>query len=296
MTISFEGKVAIVTGAGSGLGRSHALELARRGAKVVVNDLGSAVDGSGESSEASLAVVEEIRSQGGEAVANGASVSDREGAKSIVDDAVKHFGTVHILINNAGILRDKSFSQMTLDDFQAVIDVHLMGSVNVTKFCWDIMKEQNYGRILMTTSTAGLFGNFGQTNYAAAKMGMVGFMNAAKIEGAKYNVHTNCLAPGALTRMTENLLPAGADTQNLAPELVSSGALYMVSDEAPNGKIIQAFGNAYRVAAVMQNENVNLSANATVEDVAANWDKISDLSSASGRKPEDKRTVRPEKK
>ncbi|HNV54066.1 MAG TPA: SDR family NAD(P)-dependent oxidoreductase, partial [Pseudomonadales bacterium] len=201
MTISFEGKVAIVTGAGNGLGRQHALELARRGAKVVVNDLGGAVDGSGGSSKAAEAVVAEIRAFGGTAIANGGSVSDKAGAKSMVDDAVKHFGTVHILINNAGILRDKSFSNMTFDDFEAVINVHLLGAVYVTKYCWEIMKEQKYGRILMTTSGSGLFGNFGQTNYSAAKLGMVGFMNTLRLEGAKHNVYTNSLAPAALTRM-----------------------------------------------------------------------------------------------
>ena len=183
MSISFEGKVAIVTGAGGGLGKSHALELARRGAKIVVNDLGGSMDGSGGSSDAALAVVEEIKALGGEAIANGGSVSDRAGAKSMVDDAVKHFGTVHILINNAGILRDKSFSKMTLDDYKIVMDVHIDGSVNVAKYCWEIMKKQNYGRILMTTSGSGLFGNFGQTNYSTAKMAMVGFMNTVQLEG-----------------------------------------------------------------------------------------------------------------
>lgn len=286
MSINFEGKVAIVTGAGNGLGKSHALELARRGAKVVVNDLGGSVDGSGASSEAALAVVEEIKSFGGEAVANGGSVSDRDGAKSIVDDAVNNFGSVHILINNAGILRDKSFSKMTLDDFQLVMDVHLTGSVNVTKYCWDIMKGQNYGRILMTTSGSGLFGNFGQTNYSAAKMAMVGLVNTLKLEGAKYNVRTNALAPAALTRMTENLLP-GEISKSLPPEPVTSGALYMVSEDAPNGAIIQALGGSYGVAAMMQNEKVNIGLEATVDDVAARWDQISDLSDAYVRKPGD---------
>ncbi|HMU89605.1 MAG: SDR family NAD(P)-dependent oxidoreductase [Pseudomonadales bacterium] len=282
MTISFEGKVAIVTGAGNGLGRQHALELARRGAKVVVNDLGGAVDGSGGSSKAAEAVVAEIRAFGGTAIANGGSVSDKAGAKSMVDDAVKHFGTVHILINNAGILRDKSFSNMTFDDFEAVINVHLLGAVYVTKYCWEIMKEQKYGRILMTTSGSGLFGNFGQTNYSAAKLGMVGFMNTLRLEGAKHNVYTNSLAPAALTRMTENLLP-GEVAQGLAPELVTPGALFMVSDQAPNGVIIQAQGGSFGVAAILQNDKVSLGDHPTVEDVAANWERISDLSKVGTR-------------
>ncbi|MDY6829059.1 MAG: SDR family NAD(P)-dependent oxidoreductase [Pseudomonadota bacterium] len=295
MTISFEGKVAIVTGAGGGLGKAHALELARRGAKVVVNDLGGSVDGSGGSSAAAEAVVEEIRAMGGEAIANGGSVSDKAGAKSMVDDAVKHFGTVHILINNAGILRDKSFSKMSLEDFEAVVNVHLMGSVYVTKFCWEIMKEQQYGRILMTTSGSGLFGNFGQTNYSAAKLGMVGFMNTLKLEGAKYNVYTNALAPAALTRMTENLLP-GEVAESLPPELVTPGALYMVCDDAPNGVIIQAQGGSFGVAAILQNEKVDLGKNPTVEDVAANWDRISDLSEVGTRTAEQKLVTQPPKK
>lgn len=292
MSISFEGKVAIVTGAGNGLGKSHALELARRGAKVVVNDLGGSVDGSGSSSEAALAVVEEIKAFGGEAVANGGSVSDRAGAKSMVDDAVNNYGTVHILVNNAGILRDKSFSKMTLDDFQLIMDVHLTGSVNVTKYCWDIMKAQNYGRILLTTSGSGLFGNFGQANYAAAKMAMIGLVNTLKLEGAKYNVRTNALAPAALTRMTENLLP-GEISKALPPEPVTAGALYMVSEDAPNGSIIQAQGGSFGVAAMMQNEKVNLGKEATVDDVADNWEQISDLADAFVRQPGDSLVPKP---
>ena len=295
MSYSFEGKVAIVTGAGGGLGRCHALELAKRGAKVVVNDLGGAMDGTGGSSDAANAVVEEIKSAGGEAIANGGSVSDRQGAQSMVDDAMNAWGRVDILINNAGILRDKSFAKMELDDFQVVLDVHLMGSVNVTKAVWPIMREQNYGRIVMTTSPSGLYGNFGQTNYGAAKLGMIGFMNTLKLEGAKYNVYTNALAPAALTRMTENLLP-GEVAESLPPELVTPGALYMVCDEAPNGVIIQAQGGSFGVAAILQNEKVDLGKNPTVEDVASNWDRISDLSEVGTRTAEQKLVTQPPKK
>ena len=234
MSISFENQVAIVTGAGGGLGRCHALELAKRGAKVVVNDLGGAMDGTGGSSAAAEAVVAEIKAAGGEAIANGGSVSDRVGAKSMVDDAMNTWGRVDILINNAGILRDKSFAKMGLDDFQVVMDVHLMGAVNCTHAVWPIMREQNYGRILMTTSPTGLYGNFGQTNYGAAKLAQVGFMHSLKIEGAKNNIHTNTIAPVAATRMTEDLIPEAAQAQ-LGPELVTPAAIFLVSEGAPNG-------------------------------------------------------------
>src|SRR5262245_6003289 len=195
MGIDFTGKVAIVTGAGGGLGRTHALELAKRGAKVVVNDLGGAMDGTGGSSAAAEKVVAEIKAAGGTAIANGSSVTDKKGVENLVKQTVEAFGRIDILINNAGILRDKSFKKMELEDFQLVIDVHLMGSVYCTKAVWPIMNEQNYGRIVMTTSPSGLFGNFGQTNYGAAKLGVVGFMNTLKIEGAKTNVKINAIAP-----------------------------------------------------------------------------------------------------
>ncbi|MCY4657635.1 MAG: SDR family NAD(P)-dependent oxidoreductase, partial [Gammaproteobacteria bacterium] len=197
----FEGKVVIVTGAGGGLGRCHALSFAEQGARVVVNDLGGSVHGDGESDMADQ-VVDEIKAGGGEAVANKASVSDPDGARSIVEDALKAFGTVDILINNAGILRDKSFKNMTLEEFDLVLDVHLRGSSYVTKAAWPIMYEKNWGRVVFTSSTSGIFGNFGQANYGAAKMAMLGFMNVLAIEGASHNIRVNCLAPGAATRMT----------------------------------------------------------------------------------------------
>ena len=279
MSISFEGQVAIVTGAGGGLGRSHSLELARRGAKVVVNDLGGAMDGTGGSSEAAEKVVSEIKESGGEAISNGGSVSDRNGAKSMVDDAMEAWGRVDILINNAGILRDKSFSKIDLDDFQVVVDVHLMGAVYCTHAVWPIMREQNYGRILMTTSPTGLYGNFGQTNYGAAKLAQVGFMNSLKIEGAKNNIHTNTIAPIAATRMTESLIPEAVHSK-LAPESVTPAALFLVSEEAPNGVIMQAEGGRFSVASIVENTGAQLGVDATPEDIASNYDMISDLEGA----------------
>ena len=279
MSISFEGQVAIVTGAGGGLGRSHALELARRGAKVVVNDLGGAMDGTGGSSEAAEKVVSEIKESGGEAISNGGSVSDRNGAKSMVDDAMEAWGRADILINNAGILRDKSFSKIDLDDFQVVVDVHLMGAVYCTHAVWPIMREQNYGRILMTTSPTGLYGNFGQTNYGAAKLAQVGFMNSLKIEGAKNNIHTNTIAPIAATRMTESLIPEAVHSK-LAPESVTPAALFLVSEEAPNGVIMQAEGGRFSVASIVENTGAQLGVDATPEDIASNYDMISDLKGA----------------
>ena len=282
MTVSFEGRVAIVTGAGGGLGRCHAIELAKRGAKVVVNDLGGAMDGTGGSSEAAAGVVEEIKAAGGEAIANGGSVSDARGAKSMVEDAMKTWGRVDILINNAGILRDKSFTKMTMEDFRAVLEVHLLGSTLCTKEVWPIMREQNYGRIVMTTSPSGLYGNFGQTNYGAAKLALVGFMNSLKIEGAKNNVFTNAIAPVAATRMTESLMPAEA-LKRLGPELVTPAVLFLCSDHAPNGVIMQAAGGRYSIACIVENAGVDLGTDASVDDIVANYSKISDLTGAQPR-------------
>ena len=207
MSIRFDNRVAVVTGAGNGLGRSHALELARRGAKVVVNDLGGAVDGKGGATSAADAVVNEIKQAGGTAVANYDSVADASGAANIIQTAVDAFGTIDVLINNAGILRDKSFAKMDLADFEHVVQVHLMGSVYCTKAAWPIMQAQNYGRVVMTTSASGIFGNFGQSNYGAAKTGVVGLMNVLRQEGAKNGIMVNTVAPIAATRMTEALFP-----------------------------------------------------------------------------------------
>ena len=282
--MSFDGKVAIITGAGGGLGKEHALLLADLGVKIVVNDLGGSVDGSGKSDAADL-VVEEIRAAGGEAVANKDSVSDREGAKRIVETAVKEYGTVDILINNAGILRDKSFKKMTLDEWDLVINVHLNGSAYVTWHAWPIMYEKNYGRIVFTSSVSGILGSFGQANYGAAKMGMVGLMNNLCREGASHNIHVNCLSPGAATRMTASVpgseIDADEPDEKSHPKLVSPAVLYMVSEDAPNGRIIQAAGGRFASDMVFSNKGVELDLDATWEDVAENSDTILDVDSAS---------------
>ena len=280
MAIRFDGKVAIVTGAGGGLGRAHALELARRGARVVVNDLGGAVDGSGGGSQAAQAVVAEIKALGGEAIGNGGSVSDREGAQSIVRDAVAAFGTVDILINNAGILRDKSFAKMPLDDFELVLKVHLLGSVYCTQAAWPVMADKGYGRIVMTTSSSGLYGNFGQSNYGAAKMGLVGLMNTLKLEGERKGIRVNTVAPVAATRLSADLGMPEAVFNALKPELVTPAVLYLASDEAPSGMIIEAGAGYYAQVQVMEGKGVHLGPAATVDDVAAAAKRIADMSEA----------------
>jgi NAD(P)-dependent dehydrogenase (short-subunit alcohol dehydrogenase family) len=279
MSIDFKGKVAIVTGAGGGLGRTHALELAKRGAKVVVNDLGGSVDGLGGSSEAANKVVAEIKAAGGEAISNGSSVTDETGVANLVKQTMEAFGRIDILVNNAGILRDKSFKKMEVQDARVVLDVHLLGSFICTKAVWPIMSEQSYGRIVMTTSPSGLFGNFGQANYGAAKLGLVGLMNTLVIEGKKSNIRINAISPVAATRMTESLMPKEM-LDKLGPELVTAGVVFLCSEDAPNGAVLQAMGGNFHVAAVMENEMVNLGEKATADDVAANWAKISDLSKA----------------
>jgi NAD(P)-dependent dehydrogenase (short-subunit alcohol dehydrogenase family) len=282
MKINFEGQVAIVTGAGGGLGKQHALELGRRGAKVVVNDLGGSVDGSGGSATAAEQVAQEIRDNGGTAVSSDASVTDFEAVQAMVDETVAKWGRIDILVNNAGILRDKTFSKLELENWHAVIDVHLTGSLNATKCVWPIMVEQKYGRIIMTTSTSGLFGNFGQANYGAAKLGLVGFMNTLRFEGAKYNVFTNAIAPIAATRMTVELPGFEDSAEKLAPELVTPAVVYLCSEKAPNGRIIQAAGGRYYSADVRENAGVNLGLGASVEDIEANIETILDMSSNAG--------------
>jgi len=277
MSIDFKDRVAIVTGAGGGLGREHALELGRRGAKVVVNDLGGSVDGSGGSTSAAELVARDINALGGTAIANGASVTDLEAVQAMVQEAMDTWGRIDILVNNAGILRDKTFAKLDLSNWHAVIDVHLTGSVNCTKAIWPIMTEQNYGRVVMTTSTSGLFGNFGQSNYGAAKLGLVGLMNTLRLEGAKYNIHTNAIAPIAATRMTRELPGFEDSAERLAPELVTPAVVFLCSEQAPNGRIIQAMGGSYYSADVRENQGVDLGAGATVEDIATHIDTILDM-------------------
>lgn len=274
--IRFDGKVAIVTGAGGGLGRQHALELARRGAKVVVNDLGGSVDGSGGSSAAAEAVVAEIKAFGGEAIANGSSVTDDAGVANMVKQTMDAWGRIDILVANAGILRDKSFSKMEMSDFEAVMNVHVMGTVKPAKAVWEIMKAQNYGRILVTTSSTGLYGNFGQANYGAAKLALIGFMNTLKLEGQKNNIHVNAISPVAATRMTENLMPAEV-LEKLKPEYVTPAVVYLVSEEAPTGVILTAGAGAFAQARIYETEGVYLGEGGlSVEEVRDNFARITD--------------------
>ena len=278
MTIRFDGKVAIVTGAGGGLGRLHALALAARGAAVVVNDLGGMVDGSGGAPTAANAVAEEIRAAGGKAIANGASVTDWNAVQAMVAAALAEWGRVDILVNNAGILRDKSFAKMDLADFRLVMDVHLMGAVHCTKAVWETMRAQNHGRIVMTTSSTGLYGNFGQSNYGAAKMALVGLMQTLSLEGAKHDIRVNCLAPTAATRMTENLMPEPV-LRLLDPGSVTPALLALVADDAPTRTILCAGAGSFERAHVTLTQGVYIGNGAdAAEQVAAALDVISDRS------------------
>lgn len=280
MSVSFEGRVAIVTGAGGGIGRCYALELARRGAKVVVNDLGGARDGTGHSDMA-LKVVEEIRSAGGEAISNGGSVTEYDQMQAMVEEVKAKWGRVDILINNAGILRDKSFAKMDPADFELVVKVHLIGSAFATKAVWDTMREQNYGRILMTSSSTGLYGNFGQANYGAAKLGLVGLMKTLAIEGAKNNIKVNSISPVAATRMTEDIFPEAAMAM-FAPELVAPASLYLVSEDAPSSTILGAGAGAVHAANVTMTRGVKLGDDErNPEGVAARIGEITDRSGES---------------
>jgi NAD(P)-dependent dehydrogenase (short-subunit alcohol dehydrogenase family) len=282
----FEGKVVVITGAGGGLGRAHAIEYAKRGAKVVVNDLGGSVDGSG-ASDAADRVVAELIELGAEAVANKASVSDPQGAASIVQTAIDRFGRIDILVNNAGILRDKSFKKMTLEDWDIVLQVHLSGTAYVTHAAWPLMNAQGYGRIVLTSSGSGIYGNFGQTNYGAAKMGMVGMMNVLALEGAKNNVRVNTLAPAAATRMIATIPGREIDPENppaeRAPSLVSPAVLYMTSEEAPNGVIINAGNGKFYRAQVYVNAPIDLGVDATFESLMAESEQLLDMTGAKPR-------------
>lgn len=277
--IRFDNRVAIVTGAGGGLGREHALELARRSAKVVVNDLGGSMDGSGGNSEAAEKVVAEIKAMGGEAIANGSSVTDDKGVQKMIDDTMEAFGRIDIIIANAGILRDKSFSKMTNEDINLVIDVHLLGSFKPIHAAWNIMKDQNYGRILVTTSSTGLYGNFGQANYGAGKLGVVGMMNTLKIEGAKNNIKINTVCPIAATRMTEGLMPQQM-LDNLKPEYVTPGVINLVKEDAPTGMILSAGAGAFSMAQIVETNGafVGQGDALTAEAVADKWEQITDTS------------------
>ncbi|MDA7571618.1 SDR family NAD(P)-dependent oxidoreductase [Porticoccaceae bacterium] len=274
MTIRYDGQVAIVTGAGNGLGRSHALALASRGAKVVVNDLGGAVDGSGSSSEAALEVVRTIEAAGGEAVANGANVADLNQVEAMVAQTIEKWGRVDILVNNAGILRDKSFVKMTMEDFKLVVDVHLIGSANCTKAVWPLMREQGYGRIVMTTSSSGMYGNFGQSNYGAAKMAVVGLMNTLVLEGDKYDIKVNCLSPTAGTRMLDGLLTDEISAV-LTVEAVTTGLLTLCDTDAPNRTILCAGAGGYARTHIYETDGIFLAPeDQTPENVRSNMEAI----------------------
>ncbi|MGQ0502875.1 MAG: SDR family NAD(P)-dependent oxidoreductase [Panacagrimonas sp.] len=276
MKLGFEGRVAIVTGAGNGLGRSHALALAARGAKVVINDLGGARDGTSSSTAAAQKVVDEIKAAGGEAMVNSASVTDYAAVEAMVAEVMAKWGRVDILINNAGILRDRTFAKMDLADFRTVVDVHLMGAVNCTKAVWEIMRTQKYGRIVFTTSSTGLYGNFGQSNYGAAKMALVGLMQTLALEGAKNDIRVNCVAPTAATRMTEDVLPPAA-LQVLKPEAVTRGVVWLASEEAPTRTTLCAGAGAFEQAHVTLTKGLLLGAGEDVpEQLAAQRDALAD--------------------
>jgi len=276
--VEFKDRVAIVTGAGGGLGRSHALALASRGVKVVVNDLGGSVDGTGAGSTMAQNVVAEIKAAGGEAMANGANVTKEDEVEAMVAQAIEAFGKVDILVNNAGILRDKSFSKMTMADWKLVIDVHLHGSATCTKAVWNHMKENQYGRIVMTTSSSGMYGNFGQTNYGAAKAGLSGLMRTLCLEGAKYDIRINTLSPTARSRMTEGLMPEEI-LEKLTVESVSAGLVYLVCDDAPNRMILCAGAGGYSETKVYETKGIVLSeSEQTPENIAKFIDQIRDIS------------------
>jgi NAD(P)-dependent dehydrogenase (short-subunit alcohol dehydrogenase family) len=279
MAIEFKGRVAIVTGAGGGLGREHALALAARGARVLVNDLGGTRDGSGGSASAAQAVVDEIRAAGGEALANGASVTDPVAVQAMVQQAVDAWGRVDILVNNAGILRDKSFAKMELADFQLVVDVHLMGAVYCTKAVWALMNAQQYGRIVMTTSSSGLYGNFGQSNYGAAKMALVGLMQTLSLEGAKNNIRVNCLAPTAATRMTEGLMPQEV-LDALKPEAVVPAMLVLAHESAPTRTILCAGAGTFEAAHVTLTSGIHLGLGSEVPEQLA--ERLAEVTSRTG--------------
>lgn len=276
MTIRFDGQVAIVTGAGGGLGRSHALELAKRGAKVVVNDLGGDVHGEGASVSAAQAVADKIIADGGEAIVHGANVCNENDVADMINKTISKWGRIDVLINNAGILRDKSFAKMDASDVDLVVHVHLIGSATCSRLVWPIMRDQGYGRIVMTTSSSGLYGNFGQANYGAAKLGLVGLMNTLCIEGSKYDIRVNALAPVAATRMTDGLMPPEA-LEKLTPESVTAGLITLCDKDSPNRIVLAAGAGGYAVAKIFETEGIYLPPEEqTAEAVRENFDAISD--------------------
>ena len=278
MSVNYDGQVAIVTGAGAGLGRSHVLALAARGAKVVVNDLGGK---DGSLSAGSLAVVAEIKAAGGQAMANGANVADMAQVQAMVEQAMEQWGRVDILVNNAGILRDKSFANMPIEDFKLVVDVHLMGAANCSKAVWNVMKEQGYGRIVMTTSSSGLYGNFGQANYGAAKMGVAGLMNTLCIEGQKYGIKVNCLSPTARTAMTEDLIEDKRILELMTVESVTTGLLALVAKDSPNRAILGCGAGGYARAIIKETDGIYLPpGQQTPENILAKWDELENESNS----------------
>ncbi|MFN7023441.1 MAG: SDR family NAD(P)-dependent oxidoreductase [Pseudorhizobium sp.] len=278
MTISFKDQVAIVTGAGGGLGRSHALMLAAHGAAVVINDFGGARDGSGGSTAAATAVVREITKAGGRAIADGGNVTSEADMQAMVERTLKEFGRIDVLINNAGILRDKTFAKVTMEDFRAVVDVHLMGTTIASKAVWGVMREQQYGRILVTSSTSGTYGNFGQANYGAAKMALLGLMNTLHLEGVKYGIHVNAIVPTAATRMTGDMM-SDEMLQILAPELVSPAAIWLVCSDAPSRTALLAGAGTVARLAIGESEGVCFAGKSlSPDDIAANFDRIADIS------------------
>ena len=283
MSYDFTGQVAIITGAGGGLGRAHALAFAARGAMVVVNDLGGSRDGSVPSADspqsAADKVVQEIIDLGGKAIANGGNVTSEEDMQAMVDQAMAAFGRIDILVNNAGILRDKTFTKMALSDFEMVMNVHLMGSVIATRAVLPVMKAQEYGRIVMTTSSSGLYGNYGQSNYGAAKLGLVGLVNTLKLELYKSGIRVNALAPVAATRMTDDIMPPQM-LDLLTPASVSPAVLFLCGKDAPTGEIITAGAGTFARAQILESEGLFLGADATPEMIAESWDNLSDMTTA----------------
>jgi NAD(P)-dependent dehydrogenase (short-subunit alcohol dehydrogenase family) len=273
-------RVIVVTGAGGGLGREYALTLAKEGASVIVNDLGGSRDGTGAGHNMADTVVEEIKSAGGRAAANYDSVAEPEGAENIIKTALDEFGAIHGVVSNAGILRDGTFHKMTFENWDSVLKVHLYGGYNVIRAAWPHFREQSYGRVVVATSTSGLFGNFGQTNYGAAKLGLVGLINSLALEGAKYNIHANAVAPIAATRMTEDILPKEV-LEKLTPEYVAPVVSYLCTEENPNSaSVFVVGGGKVQRVALFQNDGITFDKPPTVDDVAAHWNEITDLSAA----------------